>query len=76
MDEINLDTKLWSIPTEHMKAKRKHIVPLSPHALTILDVMKPISAHREYVFPSKNDPKQPMDSQTINAALKEIGYGS
>ena len=73
--EIDLDTKLWTIPAERMKAKREHIVPLSPQALEILDVMKPISAHREHVFPSRNDPKQPMNSQTANAALKRIGYG-
>ncbi len=58
-----------------MKTKREHIVPLSPLALEILEVMKPISAHREHVFPSRNDTKQPMNSQTANAALKRIGYG-
>ncbi len=54
---------------------REHIVPLSLQALEILDVMKPISAHREHVFSRRNDPKQPMNSQTANAALKRIGYG-
>ena len=73
--EIDLDAKLWTIPAERMKAKREHIVPLSPQALEILEVMKPISAHREYVFPSRNNPKQPMNSQTANAAIKRIGYG-
>ncbi|GCJ24097.1 integrase [Escherichia coli] len=73
--EIDLDAKLWTIPAERMKAKREHIVPLSPQAIEILEVMKPISAHREHVFPSRNDPKQPMNSQTANAALKRIGYG-
>ncbi|EII6979169.1 tyrosine-type recombinase/integrase [Salmonella enterica] len=73
--EIDLDTKLWTIPAERMKAKREHIVLLSPQALEILDVMKPISAHREHVFPSRNDPKQAMNSQTANAALKRIGLG-
>lgn len=73
--EIDLDAKLWTIPAERMKAKREYIVPLSPQALDILEVMKPISAHREHVFPSRNDPKQPMNSQTANAALKRIGYG-
>ncbi len=72
--EIDLDAKLWTIPAERMKAKREHIVPLSPQALDILDVMKPISAHREHIFPSRNDPKMPMNSQTANAALKRIGY--
>ncbi len=73
--EIDLDAKLWIIPAERMKAKREHIVPLSPQALDILEVMKPISAHREHIFPSRNDPKQSMNSQTANAALKRIGYG-
>ena len=72
--EIDLDAKLWTIPAVRMKAKREHIVPLSPQALEILEVMKPISAHREHVFPSRNDPKKPMNSQTANAALKRIGY--
>ncbi|MES3575781.1 integrase domain-containing protein [Enterobacter cloacae] len=73
--EIDLDAKLWTIPVERMKAKREHIIPLSPQALEILKLMKPISAHREHVFPSRNDLKQPMNSQTANAALKRIGYG-
>ncbi|PPC64807.1 integrase [Pantoea sp. ICBG 1758] len=73
--EIDFDAKLWTIPAERMKAKREHVVPLSSQALEILDVMKPISSHREHLFPSRNDPKQPMNSQTANAALKRIGYG-
>ncbi|EOM2601870.1 tyrosine-type recombinase/integrase, partial [Escherichia coli] len=73
--EIDLENKLWTIPAGRMKAKREHIVPLSVRALDILEIMKPISAHREYVFPSRNNPKQPMNSQTANAALKRIGYG-
>lgn len=73
--EIDLNAKLWAIPAERMKAKREHIVPLSPQALEILEKMLPISGNREYLFPSRNDPKQPMNSQTANAALKRIGYG-
>jgi len=74
-EEINIESRLWTIPAERMKAKREHLVPLSSQAIGILEIMKPISAHREYVFPSRNDPKQPMNSQTANAALKRIGYG-
>lgn len=36
--------------------------------------MKPISAHRTHVFPSRSDPLKPMNSQTANAALKRIGF--
>lgn len=74
-EEIDFEGKLWTIPAERMKAKREHIVPLSPQALIILEIMKPISIHRIHVFPSRNDPKMPMNSQTANAALKRIGYG-
>lgn len=72
--EIDLDSKLWTIPAERMKAKREHIVPLSPQALDILELMKPISAHREHIFPSRNNPNKSMNSQTANAALKRIGF--
>lgn len=56
--EIDLNARLWTIPAQRMKAKRKHVVPLSHQALEILEVMKPISAHREFVFPSRNNPKK------------------
>lgn len=43
--------------------------------LDILEVMQPLSANRQYIFPSRNNPKEPTNSQTANAALKRIGYG-
>ena len=74
-EEIDVDNKLWTIPANRMKAKREHIVPLSDAALEIVELMKPISAHRIHIFPSRNDPNHPMNSQTANAALKRFGYG-
>jgi len=72
--EIDFDTKLWTIPAARMKAKREHIVPLSPQSIEILKIMSDISGHLEYVFPSRNTPHKPMNSQTANAALKRVGY--
>ncbi|QPS19506.1 integrase domain-containing protein [Serratia plymuthica] len=73
--EIDIENREWRIPAERMKAKRDHIVPLSDQALEILEIMHPISGRREHVFPSRNDPRKAMNSQTANAALKRIGYG-
>lgn len=73
--EIDIENREWRIPAERMKAKREHIVPLSDQALEILEIMPPISGRREHVFPSRNDSRKPMNSQTANAALKRIGYG-
>lgn len=74
-DEIDLEKKLWTIPAERMKAKREHIVPLSKQAIEILDFMLPISGNRIHLFPSRNNLKVSMNSQTANATLKRIGYG-
>lgn len=74
-DEINLEAKEWKIAAARMKMNREHIVPLSDEALAILEVMKPLSCTREYVFPSRIKPTQSMNSQTVNAALKRGGLG-
>ncbi|WP_265494819.1 integrase [Providencia heimbachae] len=74
-DEINFETKEWKIPAARMKMKREHTVPLSDAALAILELMKPLSDHREFIFPSRIKPTQPMNSQTVNAALKRAGFG-
>lgn len=74
-DEINFETKEWKIPAARMKMNREHTVPLSDAALAILELMKPLSGNREFIFPSRIKPTQPMNSQTVNAALKRAGFG-
>lgn len=58
-----------------MKMNRDHTVPLSDGALAILEMMKSVSGGREFIFPSRIKPTQPMNSQTVNAALKRAGLG-
>lgn len=72
--EIDIDEKVWTIPAERMKKRREHRIPLTEQALDLLEVMKPISGHREFVFPSDRDPKKPCNSQTANMALKRMGF--
>ncbi|PSV44884.1 integrase domain-containing protein [Photobacterium indicum] len=73
-DEIDLDAKVWTIPPERMKKRREHRIPLTEQALDLLEVIQPISGHREYVFPSDRDPMKPCNSQTANMALKRMGF--
>lgn len=72
--EIDLETLLWTIPAERMKKKRQHVVPITEQALAILELMKPISAHREFVFPGDRKPNEPSNSQTANKALTRMGF--
>ncbi|MCF7354229.1 integrase domain-containing protein [Vibrio sp. CK2-1] len=73
-DEIDLENKIWTIPPERMKKRREHRIPLTDQMLLILEVMKPISQHREHVFPSDRAPKKPSNNQTVNMALKRMGF--
>ncbi len=74
-DEINFETKEWKILSARMKMNREHTVSLSDATLAILELMKPLSGNREFIFPSRIKPTQPMNSQTVNAALKRAGFG-
>ncbi len=75
-DEIDFENALWIIPKERIKMKdRDHTIPLSNPMLSLLNSMKTISSHREYVFPGNNSPKKPANPETVNRALKRMGYG-
>lgn len=73
-DEIDRHKALWTIPAERMKKNRPHVIPLSPQALNLLEVLEPISGHRKFVFPSDHDPKRPANSQSANRAIKRMGF--
>jgi len=73
-DEIDLDKELWIIPAAKMKMKRDHIVPLTVQTMALLDLLKPISFHHQYLFPSDRNPRMSLNSQTANVALKRMGF--
>lgn len=52
--EINLRAKTWTIPRERMKARRQHIVPLSPRCLEIVTRAKELSGNGAYLFPGRS----------------------
>lgn len=73
--DIDIDNSMWNIPAEFMKMKKPHKVPLSKEALRVLESMKAISGHREWVFPSIKAPLNHMHEQTANAAIIRMGFG-
>ncbi len=72
--EIDLEAAEWRIPKEKMKMRKPHIVPLSRQALEIFQALKPLTGHGQYVFPAMTTSKRPMSDNTINMALRRIGY--
>lgn len=64
-EEFDIEHKTWLIPAERMKMRAPHLVPLSRQTIQILEELKPISGHREWVFPSHVKPRQHMSNNTI-----------
>lgn len=72
--EIDLDGSTWIIPAERMKMREKHVVPLSEQAVAILRELHPLTGDGRYVFPGARTNGRPMSENTINAALRRLGY--
>src|SRR6266478_7554506 len=74
--EFDLENAEWGIPGARMKMGELHIVPLSRQALAILPELQPLARGGRYLFPSLRTRDRPMSDNTINAALRRMGYTS
>jgi integrase len=72
--EIDLDRAEWNIPAERMKMGEAHLVPLSTQAVTILGELCALTGHGELVFPGERSRERPMSDNSVNAALRRLGY--
>lgn len=79
--ELDFDNALWTIPAVKMKrtkqakmSGRPHYVPLSPQAVKSLQRLKPLTGHHKYVFPSLLGEGRRMSENTVNTALRRMGY--
>ncbi|CNI69400.1 integrase [Yersinia frederiksenii] len=84
--EVDFETAMWTIPGEReplvgvkhshrgSKMRTPHLVPLSRQALAILEKIKSMSGNRELIFIGDHDPRKPMSENTVNKALRVMGY--
>ncbi|AUV55356.1 integrase [Raoultella planticola] len=84
--EVDFENAMWTIPGEReplegvkhshrgSKMRTPHLVPLSCQALTILEQIKSMSGNRELIFVGDHDPRKPMSENTVNKALRVMGY--
>ena len=73
--EIDFDKAEWRIPGEKMKMAEQHIIPLARQAVAILRELHPLTGEERYLFPSVRTSARPMSENTVNAALRRMGYG-
>ena len=74
--EINFKEKLWAIPSEKMKMRKPHIIPLSKQAIDILLEIKKINGNSIYIFPSSFSTARILSENTMNVALKRLDFGN
>ena len=72
-EEFNLEEKLWIIPANKMKKNREHIIPLSPQVIDLLELLRPISGDKNYLFPGVKHPSSHANRETVNTAMKRNG---
>ncbi len=69
-----MDAAEWRIPEHKMKMRQDHIVPLSQQALEVLEEIHQLTGRGKYVFPGIRSNQRPMSENTINGALRRLGY--
>jgi integrase len=74
--EFDLDDAMWRIPAERMKMKAPHLVPLSTQAVAVLRELQALTGEGRYVFAGLRTASRPMSENTVNAALRRLGYSS
>ncbi|CAI1004925.1 tyrosine-type recombinase/integrase [Serratia proteamaculans] len=84
--EIDFETAMWTIPADReplegvkhshrgSKMRTPHLVPLSRQALVVLEKIKLLNGNRDLIFVGDHDPRKPMSENTVNNALRVMGY--
>lgn len=85
-DEIDFDNAMWTIPAEReaiegvkyshrgSKMRTTHLVPLSRQSIEILKQIYQFSGNNELIFIGDHNPRKPMSENTVNNALRVMGY--
>ena len=72
--EFDFENAIWRIPKERMKMGREHVAPLSRQVLEILAEAKALTGRGRYVFPALSNRQRPMCENTLNLALRRMGF--
>jgi integrase len=74
--EFDLDAAVWCISAEKTKMRRQHRVPLARQSLATLHELQDITGAGRWLFPSVRTFARPISENTLNAALRRLGYPS
>jgi len=72
--DFDLEKAIWTIPPHKTKMRRAHTIPLSRQVLKIVASIEHDAEYSSYLFPSLRSVERPISENTINAALRRMGY--
>jgi len=72
--EFNFDEAIWTIPAAKTKMRRQHRIFLPRQSMTVLEGLRSLTGHRELLFPGLQDWRRPISENTLNGALRRLGY--
>jgi integrase len=75
-EEFEIEKSVWTIPASRAKMRRPHRVPLSRQSINILDRLRAITGDASLILPGGRSRMRPLSDNTLNAALRRLGYGS
>lgn len=73
-EEFDLDAGVWVIPAARTKTRKEHKKPLAQQTVQILKDLHPITGDHPLIFPSIRTWQKPISDNTLNAALRRLGY--
>lgn len=73
--EFDFENSVWTIPAEKTKMRREHQIFLARQAVNVLNDLRKITGHRKLLFPSFHGSAKPISENTLNTALRRMGYG-
>ncbi|MFW2001030.1 tyrosine-type recombinase/integrase [Acinetobacter ursingii] len=73
-NEFDLVEGVWNIPEQRMKKRREHIIPLPSQSVRLLQELKALSGHSDYLFPSRSNSHKPKSDTVFIMALRRLGY--
>ena len=74
-DEFDAERLVWNIPEHKMKMRRPHRVPISKQVVRLFEELFELTGTGRYYFPSFRSPRRPTSENTVNAALRALGFG-
>ena len=72
-DEIDMNSRTWTIQGKRMKGGKNHRIPLSEPALFVLEQARVLRDDSDLIFPSPAKPGNPMSNMTLTKVLRTCG---